>query len=481
MAKERNSTFASVARKATKLKIIGWSAKYSATSLLECLASLGQVQGFTHYPQLTTSYATVRLSSKCKDYSKLLAERFPRAKVEILAQVQTLEAEKSIESTEKTAFISSRYLMPETALFRDLSQFGCLRSLNYYFSNFSQKWLCKASFYENYSLDHLLNNQVFVKRTFCGGIQIKLERFRGARASNLPKPNQESRGHELNIISHRNNQQISAGGQSQGSNRPEIIIKSQSLRRMQSRNMHRALSCDKSCQERLPVYNTFKNPGLCIENALKLHRSRRLEQTLQNKRSNSSGKRSDNQIKVQIASYADLSKSTRKQVVFTEYTFEENELLFLEISKSSTNTFKNVFSTTVHIDHKDACKTGFVGDQVSYLSLGEISDGYSATEEGHESQEIEVQTIKLIPSPIGSEKHASHILFTHCSSKLDPSRQVANVSQLNSPANSSVDHIFSSCSGPNSNNVPLLPYNFPWIAPTQTPNYLFDNCINPAF
>lgn len=482
MVNERTNAFVKMVSKTTYVKITGWSIKYSATSLLEYLASFGEVLGFVHYPQLITTYATLKVSNKCKDLSKLLAEHFPRAKLEFIPQGQILEAEKSLESPEKTAFISSRYLVSDKSLFRDLSQFGNLRVLNFYVSKISHKWLCKASFYENYPLDQLLNNQMTAKRTLCDGIHIKLERFRDSKASNdLPRLCQYRKTQEVNLVSTELKQQISVQENSQVLARPEYPTSNG--RRVHDARKTKARSCDKSCQEQLPVYKTFKNSGFCIENAIKLHRSRRLEMNIPNYRSSSVGKLSDNQVKIKLASYAGRNMSKRRQAVVKEYTFEENELLFLEITNTPNNTQQPANSTFFNNNQHNACHQAATAEQVSYLSLDELSDGYSATEEGYGTMEIEETTIKLTPSANGSEKNASHILLTHCSSDdVDHLKPSQKAGMLPSPYSTSQDKLFSSSSGLDSGHVAQQHHpSRPWNGGNQASHFYYVSFTSPAY
>lgn len=400
--------FVQLASKAASLKIMGWSARYSGASLFECLASMGQVQSFVHYPQLNTTYVKMRVVN-CRPSSvpAALTESFPRARVQLESICEIIESERKLEKPDFTTLVTSERFFNEISVFNDLKQFGSLRALTFVHSAKSQSWFCKASFYEQYSVDLLLSNKLFVERILSNGTQIKLERLRD------PCLLEDVFNHMIEV---QGATKQLFGKKQQNSTKQVLTAfctsESVDIPMVETVRVRKARSCDRTGQtECLPVYTTFKNTSKCIENAVKIHRSRRLEQGSQVARSKSAAKILRQQIQVQLASVVSKTQSRRKLVV-NSYTFEENELLFLEIGNTNQCT-QNVPSYTSN--GQPQLSVELTKDRLSYLSLDDLSDGYSAVEEGAEFGPIKEETFKVFGSS-GSGKDASFVLKTKHSS-----------------------------------------------------------------
>lgn len=410
MARQRIANFAQFVSKATCLKITGWSVKYSQESMLECLSSFGQVQYFVHYPQLNTTYVTMRVAGyRTSSIQDVLVTNFPRARVEFLSTNDILTSESGLEMPEVTAFLSSRRFFTETAIYTELKQFGNLRALNYSYSTKCQKWFCKASFYEQYSLDQVLSNKQSGKHTLCDGNQLKLERVRGDFTASRLRHACEAQ---------KTRDQISGEIQQNTTIQPltEVCrLETAAKSRSHSLSLRPTRSCDKTQIEYLPKYTTFRNSNLCIENALKIHRSRRLAKGETNVRSKSESKPPREHIQIRLASSISRSTSSTRKMVLNTYTFDETELLFIEIGTSNPNIEYTYVPISSQQHYNELIK-----DRLSYLSLDDLSDGYSAMEETAEFQPVKEETFKVF-STRGSDKEVSLVPMTKYSSDAERS------------------------------------------------------------
>lgn len=463
MARERVANLTQLVSKASSLKIIGWSVKYSQESLLECLASLGQIQSFLHYPQLNTTYVKMQFTcTRTLLVQAVLAERFPRARVELHSTCDILESESKLENPDVTAFVSRKTLFTETAIYKDLKHFGGLRALNFGYTQKHHKWYCKASFYESCSLDSVLNQKQSSKRIISQGIHCTLERYQVAYLHSVPehagrfRPRREA----LRTLGQGagENQQNSTDATLTRFCRIESAAYAQ---KNQSRRARTSQSCSRVQQECLPTYSTFRNSNTYIENALKIHKSRRQELSTLGPRSKSLDKSPRVQVQIQIGTVVPKTSSSRKLVVNT-FTFDENELLFIEIGKNH-RFISNLYVPISSIEQQRQ-RGGIIEDQQSYLSLDDLSDGYSATEEGQEMQIIKEETFKVF-STRDSGKETSQIYMTKYSSD-------AEQSLPKSPSDSRFDCIFGSNSALNCGKIPYVGAGRPTIADCRQPAQL---------
>lgn len=456
MTREQIANLTQLASKALNLKIIGWSVKYSRESLLECLASLGQIQNFVHYPHLNTTYVKMRVGgSRTQLVLAALADSFPRTRIELEPSFDILEGEKGLEKPDITAFASSAKFFSDIAIYTDLKQFGSLRALNFSFFAKYNKWFCKASFYEQSSVDLILNKKQSVHRNILFGAQIKLERIRGASyyggvSASKNVPMQEPQGARVQRAGEK--QQLNT----KFSQTEQCRFESTSGLKSHNSGMKKSKSCDKNIKECLPAYSTFKSVSVYIENALKINRSRRTEQKSQIFRSKSAGKSLKEQVQIQLGMMMPKSSSKRK-LVFNTYTFDEKELLFLEIG----NTNPNNQTIYVPIKNEKDRQAEIAKDQISYLNFDDLSDGYSAIEEGDEMQSIKEETFQVFCSK-DSEKETSQVPQTKYSSD-------AEHSLPKSPSDSRFDCVFGSHSALNCGNIPLIgAYRYPAERCSQT-------------
>lgn len=471
MARDNIANFAQLASKAASLKIIGWTAKYSRESLFECLATLGHIQTFVHYPQLNTTYVKMRVSGRSATLvAATLAKSFPRAKVEVEETCDILQAEKKLEKPEVTAFISSRKFFTEISVFNGLKQFGMLRALNLIYSTKSQSWFCKASFYEQYSIELLLDNKPSVKRDLSDGTQIKLERVRGLSSyestfnNTRLEPVQEVQGNLGQMF----------GEKQQNSTKQYVTafsnLSSTNTITIDTLRTRKARSYEKIQNECLPAYTTFKNTAKCIENTLKIHRSRRQEKGSLNLRYKSSDKSARDQIQVKLATTMVVKTLSSRKLVVNSYTFEENELLFLEIgNKNQCNQKVPGF-----ISIEQPQQPGELSkDQLSYLSLDDLSEGYSAIEEGAEFGPIKEETFQVLFSS-NSGNDASLILKTKHSS-------AAGHLFRKSHSGSQYDFVFSSDSAHNGEKVHMADQSWPVVIGLSKQPFQFQFFTHPCY
>ena len=169
------------------LNITGWSLKrqctYSLKAVLES-ASRGFLSSYLHYPELATTYSTLRCSpARAVQVVSRLQNTCPLLRVEVLSADPALLAEKRLESPATTACVDSEKSVSELALFELLGRTGTLRALRFGYSARTQQWSCRASYYESYSLQLLLGSSSSLAWTLADGTLVSVERVKKSPAS----------------------------------------------------------------------------------------------------------------------------------------------------------------------------------------------------------------------------------------------------------------------------------------------------------
>lgn len=143
--------------KALCLLIKGWSAKPNAISLKGILDSFGRVINFVHYPTIQSTFVKIEMQSLKLALPKIAAA-VPGIRLERTSFKSVKEAVLNQGCPSLTVFLSRSTYFTENAILEQLNTFGRIRAIEHFYSNKSKRWVCKATFYESYSVETLLEN-----------------------------------------------------------------------------------------------------------------------------------------------------------------------------------------------------------------------------------------------------------------------------------------------------------------------------------
>lgn len=411
-------------RSTTTFKITGWSVRHTGYSLIESLATAGQIVYFIHYPQLNTSYVAFNKLNRQPNIICHLRSLHASLQVETVRSSPLEDLEHGLECPSTTAFFSSRSFISEIELHAYLHKFGSLRALSVSYSPKSQKWLCKATFYERYSLDRLIGQQASVALKLANGTFVRVQRVRvngkAPTATNMHAYNASSPTSKLcgqaNLVNRafrdvsHSNQQIR-----------DTVFNHNKLRKTVVSS-----SCSRERKAVLPSSTVFKSAELFIENVLRIvkcHKnesiSSRKSSLLVNTRRAASldGSRDRSGVKINVSTLP----QDKKTVGNLEWLNDENELYFVQLNRASkSRAYNSHYASYISrgtTDHKG---------NASYLSTDDLSDGYSA----EESPEIIEPLSVCTPNQARSGKDISLVPLTVYSSgsefsdaKLDSANQ----------------------------------------------------------
>lgn len=377
------------------------------------------------------------------DLVRVLTKLAPKARVEAIELAKIQEAEKDLETPEVTAFVSSRAFINEIDIYGKLQLFGSLRALSFSYSKKYQKWYCKASFYEKFSLDQLLMSNSASLRSLSDGSAIKIEQLKkpcyfeiqGRLLSQQQRvPVREAP--ETRLPTAIRKQQISSIiNTSCGSAKSEAVLSPKPPRT--------SMSCSRDYGLRLPAPGMFSNNSFYIENVLRILKSRNQEKsskTLSFLRSKSTDSSPRKESGIQVTVPARRDRIQRKPVV-QNLILSEKELLFLEIgqTKATMSHVLNRESSCVNPNH-----IPILGH--SYLSQSDLSDGYTAFEMVTGGR-LAAQSVGMTHRSQDSAKNSSLVLLTKYSSDADNSSSKYYCRYSDGPSDSNFDTLFDSHTG----------------------------------
>lgn len=443
MAREFSKPIPAIKHRTVSFKISGWSVAHQKGSLLNVLADFGHLTAFTHYPQLNTSYANVRSGKALVDLPKSISRVFPKVRVET-EQSATQEVEKSLETPELTAFISSGTFFSETELFSLLKQFGRLRALSFSHSTKYKKWYCKASFYEKYSLEQLIRSGTGKIRTLGNGVTIKIVAFKKTVGQTYQDELVHSGPSFLHKVKREINWVVDQKQQNPGLHSKQVaqasteVIDAPKLERVSK-------SCSRGRIQRLPQVGMFKSTDQYIENVLRILKSQANEKitfTSQVVRSKSSTKNS--QIGERNYEIPILVKKGKTQLFNSSSQvckLSLKELLFLQIGQS--------FGHLKHVNNPNnqtKLNSEDEKEENSYLSQSDVSIGYTAVEKVTSRSPV-LGTSKLTPKSEHSGNKSALVLLTKHSSDAEQSLAASVADNSNGPSGSRFETLFGSRGG----------------------------------
>lgn len=141
------------------LSIKGWSSRSRGRSLKCLLDSLGKVVDFIYYLATQSTFVKLVVSSLEFVLSEILSA-MPGSRAELITCTEMREVLADRGSPRLTALVSRCQYFTETAMIDELEIFGKVRAIQHYYSARSRVWVCKATFYEAYSLEGLLRATV---------------------------------------------------------------------------------------------------------------------------------------------------------------------------------------------------------------------------------------------------------------------------------------------------------------------------------
>ena len=425
--------------KNVSFKLSGWSVRYHGGSLLSCLANLGSLTSFTHYPQINTTLVTMSALKAGVDLVRVLSKIVPKVRAEV-AQSGIQEKEKDLETPEVTAFISSHAFINEVDIYERLKTYGSLRALSFSYSPKYHKWNCKASFYENFSLDQLLLSNAANLRTLSDGSAITIEKLK--KTCILGTQDRLDRASQPLLVPEAQETSSNSTQKQQISTKSTTASETADNKATSVSGRSRvSKSCSRKSVHRLPLASMFSKKSLYIENVLRILKCRNQEKSsktplvLRSKSTDSSPcKGSCIEISFPVRKGRTQPKSKGVQNLF----FNEKELLFLEIGQirgiKSHVLIKESFSN----NHNQNPKTGN-----SYLSQSDLSDGYTAYEEQNCSWPA-AASIKMTHRSQDSAKNSSMVLLTKYSSDAEHSLPENRGGYSDCPSGSNFDTLFGS-------------------------------------
>ncbi len=407
-------------RSVKTFKITGWSVRHTGYSLLESLATAGQIVSFVNYPQLNSSYVTFNKPNRQFNMIYYLRSFLAPLQVDAVTSSPLEGLVNGLECPSTTAFFSSRTFVSENEIYSTLQKFGSLRALSITYSVKSQKWLCKATFYEKYSLDRLIGHQTSVFLKFANGMSVRVQRvsvdgqvqtvINGRHYSNGSSPTSNLCGQTSFVKSalgnvNKINQQIH-----------DTVINHHKYKKSAASS-----SCSRERKVVLPSPTVFKSAELHLENILCIVKSHKNESTSSRvgrlvsstRRATSlDGSRVKSEVKINV-SPLDIKRTTGS----IAWPFDEKELYFVQLKKSNkSRAYVSHYASHIERGTTDLKATA------SYLSTDDLSDGYSAEEspEVYEplctwtNQAQSGKNISLVPltkyssgSELSEEKHES--------------------------------------------------------------------------
>lgn len=444
MAREMVTPIPGTNLKTSSFKITGWSARHNGESLLSYVTGLGSLITYIHYPQLTTTYVTLRSEMNKYDLARAISQFTPKARVEFEQSRSTLEAEKDLETPDVTAFITSRAFLNEVDISGKLKVYGSLRALNFSFSTKFQKWYCKATFYDKYSLNQLLLSIPTCLQTLSKGGKVKIEQFKKAGCNYESQCTQAPEFKSYPVLEAQRASSFMVKKQ-QISNRGQIARLNVDPQAKKIRTKTRvSKSSSRETVQRLPTAGFFSNTNLYIENILRILKSRQNEnisKTSVRSKSTESSPRKESSISISFP--FKKGKTHSRSSGLQNFTFSKNELLFLEIGQSH-GTSSYVFTTP----NSNPSTTSAQQSGESYLSQSDLSDGYTAYEEEIIKLNPVIKSDKLTHRSQDSEKKSSLILLTKYSSDAEHSLPELIGKHSVSPSRSNIDTLFGSRLGP---------------------------------
>lgn len=421
-------------------RIAGWSVKYSRDSLLMYLTRLGTLVRFTHYPQLNSTHVAMRLRRRSVNCLKQIEKDFPRVRVDLEQDFGALEAEKVLENTEVTAFISSKSYFDEKDIFSKLNPFGPVRAMTFTFSHKLEKWYCKASFYERYSLEQLMSSTSKHPGIQCNGAVLKIDHLKTektpARVGTSAKPVQMHR--QSNFEKKREHSLLTLAS----CRKSESVSNGQRSRPSQARVYHRRSKSQTLTPELiLPPSKIFNDYRTYLENVLSIASSKKSESDshcdLKTVRSSSLSSRQRKGDRVVLRLDSNRSKHsnhTSNQLL----ALELNELFFLRIGSGKTSK--------VGIANKEtSCKenTADLQGRDSYLSVDDLSDGFTAVEDHYRCEPVPRFCGTYLSSQ-NSGKLSSLVIMTEYSSEAGLTRQLEHYNTCKRQEFSYIDNLFDS-------------------------------------
>lgn len=366
-------------RSVTTFKITGWSVRHTGYSLIESLATAGHLVYFIHYPQLNSSYVAFNNHYRQSNMVCNLRNNLASLQIEAVSSFPQEDLVQGLECPSPTAFFSSRKFVSENELYSVLHKFGSLRAISITYSEKSQKWICKATFYERYSLDRLIGQQASVPLKLANGMLVKVQRARSnekmlAATTNLhyskaSQPTGKLYGQTSLVRSaprdvSYTNQQIH-----------DTVVNHHKFRKSAVSS-----SCSRERKVILPDSTVFKSAELYLENIIRIVKSHKNENSSLRMcnslpRAKRAGSLDGSRVRSGVKNTVSLLHNVKRTASGLKWPIDENELYFLQLSLPS-KSFAYSSRYTSHIERGAAQHMG----NASYMSTDDLSDGYSAEE-----------------------------------------------------------------------------------------------------
>jgi hypothetical protein len=372
------------------LKISRWSVRQNGHSLKEALESFGANVAFLHYPQLQTTYVSLKANNRVKQFVGGL-KLGGRVTVESIPDRSIFEREEELATPETTALITSESQFSEADIFAELKKYGSIRALLFTHSVGPQKWACKASFYEAYSMDQLLNIESPAQRTLKSGVKVRIERV----TPNTPLQSNRAPSCQKKTVQAANVHSLRQAEQKQ---KPCITLKclnstqprvSASAGGLSAAGSQARSQSQGDGPHRNKFACTFKDVSIQIENSLQIIKSRlnerrRLDAAINKGAAHAARTRSlsldfqklESREEVLLEISNGAVASPKDTGISSVYSFTLSELFFLQIKNPRDSpSVQRHLSKLAFASRKEE-----KWSRESYLSQDDLSDGYSAQE-----------------------------------------------------------------------------------------------------
>lgn len=445
MAREMVTPIVAILPRSTSIKITGWSVEFKEQSLLDQLTALGDLTSYIHYPQMNTTYVDIRTSNNQSDLFKAIAGIIPKARVEVGSYSDIQDTERLLENPGQTAFISSKYFISEVEIYEKLKSFGCIRALNLSFSLKYNKWYCKISYYEKFSLNQLITSKISSISSLGNEKHLKIEKFRRAKGSNELKNNKITNSRD--ILELKKNVEYSTNFDQkqlipdQGISSHFTEASAKLAKRLGKGKSRLSKSSSRTPAENLPSTQMFSNKKLYLENVFSILKSLKNQKSvncINTLRSKSLDIHTTKQNSIKITFPCKKESKNTSYLIKKTFRFAPNELLFLEIDKKHNTNFNMSIKKASEVEPSEIYKC-----DTSFLSQSDKSDGYTALENSS-SFRLDINSIKLTHRSQDSAKDNSLVVFTKHSSDAKNSIPENYCYRTRYPDHSNIDTLFQS-------------------------------------
>lgn len=381
------------------IKITGWSTKHSIDSLVQSVNRCAHLTSHLHYPQLRTAYVILKTVFTVEDVIDYMyrGTGYDGIVIECLRDSGIHESERSLESSRSTVLVQNLSNFNEFSFYKYMNNFGSIRCISFVSSPQTRSFVRKISFYEDQSVDHLLEGSSFVDKTINNHTVIRIERIKDSNKIVSRRKRKETEGkygqsgafqsiHKRDFEKNDSKFKVERLLKRELANQKEIgieklpIIGISSSKKIRKNQEVRSLSeGNKRSQMQVCV---FKDMDQQLETSCSIISSKMNEANslfIQKCKKGSLRSKSTDLVEKEKKEVVLLSilrrdsSSTKAKFNKLDFTFKLPELSFFHIKSSRIQP--NQIKSGASQQHQQE-----VWARESYMTQDDLSDGYSATE-----------------------------------------------------------------------------------------------------